>query len=357
MKAILLVGGEGTRLRPLTLTTPKPLLPLANRPFVERQIEWLAQHGVDEVVLSLGYRADRFVEHFPDAHHAGVHLRYAVEPEPLGTAGGIKFAAGSPHERVIVCNGDILTNMDLGKLLEFHEMHRADATIALTQVADPSAFGVVPTRDDGQVIAFVEKPPTGQAPTDWINAGTYILEPRVLEMIPDGLNVSIEREIFPQLLVQPDGRLFANHSNAYWLDMGTPEQYLQAHLDLLSGQMVGLGPVDTRGDSWGVGASIDEDAEIAAPSVLGEGTRVQAGAQIASSVIGKNCTIEMGAIVEGSVVMDGTVIEARAHIVDSILGFNAHVGSGSLVTDRSILADHAVLASQTSLAGGRVEAE
>ena len=273
MKAILLVGGEGTRLRPLTYTTPKPLLPLANRPFVERQIEWLASHGVTDVVLSLGYRADRFIEHFPNSGHAGVRLSYAVEPEALGTAGGIRFAAGDANERVIVCNGDILTDMDLGELLEFHEFHRADATIALTQVDDPSAFGVVPTREDGQVIAFVEKPPAGQAPTDWINAGTYILEPRVLEMIPERLHVSIEREIFPRLLEQSDGRLFASHSTAYWLDMGTPEQYLQAHHDLLTGHARGL--VSEAGERvWADGASIHERAKVHATSMIDETKRI-----------------------------------------------------------------------------------
>lgn len=356
MKAILLVGGEGTRLRPLTYTTPKPLLPLANRPFVERQIEWLAGHGVTEVVLSLGYRADRFLEHFPNSEHAGVQLSYAVEPEALGTAGGIRFAAGDANERVIVCNGDILTDMDLGELLEFHEFHGADATIALTQVDDPSAFGVVPTREDGKVIAFVEKPPVGQAPTDWINAGTYILEPRVLAMIPERLHVSIEREIFPRLLEQPDGRLFAAHSTAYWLDMGTPDQYLQAHNDLLTGRAHGL--MSEAGERvWATGATVHPSASVHAPSMVGAGTVVDSDCEISASVIGRGCRIGEGAVIEGSVIMENAVVEARARVTDSIVGEQGVVGSGALVADRSIVGPGASVAAQTSLSGVRVEAE
>ena len=211
----MLVGGEGTRLRPLTLTTPKPLLPVANQVFLDRQLSWLAAHGVDEVALSLGYLPDAFQARFPDGRFvddAGrvVHLVYAVEPVPLGTAGAVRFAAGhlDVDERIVVCNGDVLTGLDLGALVAFHDDRDAEATIHLAQVGDPSAFGVVPTFGDGEVKAFVEKPPPGCAPTDWINAGTYVLEPSIFERIPAGLCVSIERETFPRLLEQR-GRLFA----------------------------------------------------------------------------------------------------------------------------------------------------
>ncbi len=159
MRAVVLVGGEGTRLRPLTYTTPKSLLPIANLPFLERQLAWLESHGIDDVVLSLGYLPDAFVRHFPDGRHGTIRLSYAVEEKPLGTAGGIRYAAGAIDERFVVCNGDILTDLDLGAMIRFHEASGADATIALTQVDDPSAFGVVPTRDDGEVVGFIEKPP------------------------------------------------------------------------------------------------------------------------------------------------------------------------------------------------------
>ena len=208
MKAVVLVGGEGTRLRPLTFTTPKPLLSIANQPHLERQLAWLASHGVDEVVLSMGYLPDAFHRHFAsdDSGHdvfGDVVLRYAVESEPLGTAGAIRFAAEGIEERIIVCNGDVLTSLDLDAMVRFHDERGAEATISLTQVEDPSAFGVVPTQADGSVIAFVEKPAPGKAPSNWINAGTYVLEPAFLRRIPPRLNVSVERETFPRMLAQP----------------------------------------------------------------------------------------------------------------------------------------------------------
>ena len=196
MKAVVLVGGEGTRLRPLTYSTPKPLLAIGNQPFLERQLEWLAAYDVDEVVLAIGYLPDAFIEHFPRGNYAGIELRYRVESEPLGTAGAIRFAAEGIDERIIVCNGDVLTTLDLGELVAFHEKVGAEATIALTHVDEPSAFGVVPTFPDGEVRGFVEKPPRGKAPTNWINAGTYVLEPSVLETVPPRLQVSIERTTF-----------------------------------------------------------------------------------------------------------------------------------------------------------------
>src|SRR5262249_10603678 len=189
VKAVVLVGGEGTPLRPLALATPKPLLPIANQPHLERQIAWLASHGVDEVVLSMGYLPDAFHTHF--AHDGAgqdvfgdVVLRYAVEDEPLGTAGAIRFAAENIEDRIIVCNGDVLTSRDLDAMVQFQDRQGAEVTISLTQVDAPSAFGVVPTDDDGGVIAFVEKPAPGKAPSNWINAGTYVLEPAFLRRIP-----------------------------------------------------------------------------------------------------------------------------------------------------------------------------
>ena len=265
MKAVVLVGGEGTRLRPLTYTTPKPLLPIANVAFLERQLAWLAGHGVDEVVLSIGYLPDAFHAHFPDDRFGSVRLRYAVEEKPLGTAGGIRFAAEGINERFIVCNGDVLTALDLGAMLRFHEARGADASIYLSRVEDPSAFGVVPTRDDGEVVGFIEKPPRDQAPTDWINAGTYVLEPSVIERIPPRMNVSIERETFPRMVVNR-GSLYAYQDDGYWLDMGTPQKYLQAHLDVLAGALGTPPVVSAKQTAEGVwiqdGARAADDARI-----------------------------------------------------------------------------------------------
>ncbi len=311
MKAIVLVGGEGTRLRPLTYSTPKPLLPIANVAFLERQLKWLAAHGVDEVVLSLGYLPEAFVEHFPDECFGDIKLRFVVEHEPLGTAGGIRFAAEGIEERMVVCNGDVLTALDLSALLRFHEEQGAEATIALTQVEDPSAFGVVPTRADGEVVAFVEKPPRDQAPTNWINAGTYVLEPSVLHGIPPRLNVSIERETFPRMLERP-GRLYAMRSDAYWLDIGTPGKYYDAHVDVLAGA-VGMPPVpgaveQTAGVWVEPGAEIAPDARLTGPVLVGRDARVGAGAELSAAFVGPGVTVGAGATVSGAVLLAGTVV-------------------------------------------------
>ena len=224
------------------------------------------------MVLSLGYLPDAFEAHFPDGRFGDLKLRYAVEDHPLGTAGAIRFATRGIEERVVVCNGDVLTTLDLDALVAFHDERGAEATIHLTRVADPSAFGVVPTRDDGEVVAFVEKPPKGVAPTNWINAGTYVLEPSVLARIPERLTVSIERETFPRMLEEPS-RLYAMASDAYWIDIGTPDKYLQAHTDVLSaalGSPPAPGAREVTPGVWVQGEpDIHADARIEAPALIG----------------------------------------------------------------------------------------
>jgi NDP-sugar pyrophosphorylase family protein len=356
VKAVVLVGGEGTRLRPLTLTTPKPLLPIANRPFLERQLDWLAGHGVDEVVLSLGYLPDAFRAHFPEGRHGDVRLRYAVEERPLGTAGGIRFAAEGIEERFVVCNGDVLTALDLRAVVEFHAERSAEATIALTQVGNPSDFGVVPTRPDGSVRAFVEKPPPGTAPTNWINAGTYVLEPSVLERIPPRLPVSIERETFPRMLEEM-APLFAVHSSAYWLDIGTPFKYLEANGDVLSGAF-GDGPPDAFQRAPGIWvdpqADVAAGAALSAPVLVGAGARIEDGASVASSVLGADVVAETGSRIERSVVHAKARVAEDARVVQSVVGAGALVEHGAAVIDGSLVGAGATVPADTRLAGGRV---
>jgi len=327
MKAVVLAGGEGTRLRPLTYTVPKPLLPIANRPFLEHQLSWLAGHGVEEVILSIGYRPDAFKGRFPDGTFAGLRLAYAVEPEPLGTAGAIRFAAVSARveDRFLVCNGDVLTDLDVTALVRFHDERGAEATISLTRVQDPSAFGVVPTAEDGRVLGFVEKPPPGDAPTDWVNAGTYVLETSVLDGIPDGRAVSIERETFPGLL-ERDGKLFAMTSPSYWLDIGTPAKYLQANGDLLRGR----------------------------EPMIGTGSLVAPGAEVAASVLGAGCEVGERAKVLRSVLLDGAFVAPGAEVVDSVLGAGARVETGAAVSEVSVVGPGEVVAAGTRLVGARV---
>ena len=277
MRAVVLVGGLGTRLRPLTLTRPKQMLPIVNRPMIEHVVGHLGRHGVDEVVLSLGYRPDGFRHAYPDATCAGVRLHYAVEPERLDTAGAISFAAhhAGIDERFLVLNGDVLTDLDVTAFVAFHDQAGAEGTIALHKVDDPSRYGVVPTDPDGRVIAFVEKPPPGTAPSSMINAGTYVLEPDVLDRIVPGRPMSVEREVFPGMVA--DGTLFAVDDDAYWIDTGTPREYIQAQLDLIDGRR---DPADAGGGGApdrGRGPGCRGPAVGGRPGVRGGRGRVRRG--------------------------------------------------------------------------------
>jgi mannose-1-phosphate guanylyltransferase len=321
MKAVVLVGGFGTRLRPLTLTTPKQMLPVIDKPMLEHVIGGLARHGVDEVTLSLGYKEDVFRAAYPDAVCAGVALRYAVEPEPLDTAGAVRFAAEAAgiDETFIVINGDVFTDLDVAAVWNRHHEVGAEGTIALTPVEDPSRYGVVPTDGGGKVLGFVEKPPRESAPTKWINAGTYVFEPSVLARIEPGRRVSMERETFPAIVA--DGRLWAVKSDAYWVDAGTPDTYLQVQLDLLDG---------VRGDKVaGVsGHATISDHAIVDRSVVMAGASVAADAVVRDSVIGPDAVIAEGARVDGSIVGPGATVGPRARVSElSILGDGVAVGA------------------------------
>ena len=330
MKAVVLVGGFGTRLRPLTSSTPKQMLPVVDRPMLEHVVAGLARHGVDEVVLSLGYKEDVFREAYPDAVCAGVDLHYAVEPEPLDTAGAIRFAARAAgvDETFIVVNGDVFTDLDVSAVWQRHHDVGAEGTIALTPVDDPSRYGVVPTDDEGRVLGFVEKPPRDEAPTNWINAGTYVLEPSVLDRIPDGRRVSVERETFPAVVA--DGGLWAVRSDAYWVDAGTPATYLQIQLDLLDGRRGA--PVD----------GVSADATIAPD------------AHVHRSVVMAGASVGAGAHVHDSVVAGGAVVGDRSVVDGSILGTDAVVGAQARVTGLSMVGTGAVVAAGSTLDGGRV---
>ena len=314
MRAVVLVGGFGTRLRPLTLSTPKQMLPVAGPTMIERCLAHLARHGVDEAVLSLGYRSDVFTDAYPDGVCAGVRLRYAVEPEPLDTAGAVRFAADHAgiDEPFLVVNSDVMTELDVSALAAFHASHGAEGTIALTPVEDPSHFGVVPTDANGKVLAFIEpsdavkkglEAPKEPPPTNLINAGFYVLEPSALGRIPTGRKVNIERETFPAMVA--DGSLYARADDAYWIDVGTPERYLQGNLD------------HSDGKGW-----IAPDARVAADARVTE-----------------------------SVVLAGAVIGAGATVHRSIIGAGAEVGPGATVTDVSVLGDGVRVEAGATLAG------
>ncbi|MEY2566128.1 MAG: mannose-phosphate guanylyltransferase [Actinomycetota bacterium] len=326
----MLVGGFGTRLRPLTLHTPKQMLPVVDRPMIEWVLAHLEEHGIDEAILSLGDRPDAFEDAYPDGRCGGISLRFAVDPEPLDTAGAIRYAAETAGiaERVVVVNGDVLTDLDVSALVAFHERAGAEGTIALTKVDDPSQFGVVPTDPDGRVLAFVEKPPAGEAPTDRINAGTYVLEPSVFERIPSGRRVSIERETFP--LMVEDRTLFAmDDGGVYWLDGGTPETYLAAQLDLAAGRR------RERPRAVAVSACIED------------------GATVDDAVVQREANVRAGATVRGSALLPGCSVGKGAMVLDSIVGPGAVIGAGAVVGELSIIGDGAVVPDGAVLTGAR----
>ncbi len=361
MRAVVLVGGEGTRLRPLTLTAPKQMLPIVEQPMIERVIDHLARHGIDDAVLSLGYRPDAFINAYPGGTIAGVRLSYAVEPTPLDTAGAIRFAADNAdvNETFVVVNGDVLTDSDISELIAFHRRSGAEATISLTPVDDPSGFGVVPTDPSGRVEAFIEKPPRDEAPTNLINAGTYVFEPSVLRRIPTGRRVSIERETFPALVEA--GALFALGSDAYWLDTGTPDAYLRAHRDLLLGVRTGppapgavLDPSLGSG-VWRIG-TVDVQSTKVTRSLFGRGASVAPGAVVEESVIGAGAVIEEGASVIGSVLLPKARVASRATVEGSVIGPGAIVGQRCVIHGLSVIGAGAVTASGTVIDGQRVAA-
>jgi mannose-1-phosphate guanylyltransferase len=360
VRAVVLVGGEGTRLRPLTLSVPKQMLPVAEEPMIERVLGELSRHGVDEAVLSLGYLPDAFARAYPDGVAAGVRLSYAVEPSPLDTAGAIRFAASSTgiDETFVVLNGDVLTDLDIAALVAFHRERRAEGSIGLHPVDDPSSFGVVPTDAVGRVTAFVEKPPPGRAPTNLVNAGAYVLEPTVLDRIAEGRRVSIEREVFPAMAA--DGTLFALADSSYWLDTGTPEAFLAAQFDLLEGRRTGAGP-PARGARevapgvWTLG-SPRLDGAVRAPSLFGDGALVAPGASVVRSIVGPGCVIGPGARLDGSVVMSAAKVASGATVSDSIVGGRAVLGEGCRVRGVSVVGFDAVVEPGAVLEGARVSA-
>ncbi|CAB4791698.1 MAG: NTP transferase domain-containing protein [Actinobacteria bacterium] len=334
MRAVVLVGGFGTRLRPLTLSVPKPMLPVGHVAIIERLIENLVRGGVTDVTLALGFRPEPFMQAFPDGTCAGATLTYAVEPEPLDTGGAIRFAAlfAGIDSTFVVANGDVLTDLDVGALVHFHRSSGAEATLHLTPVEDPSAFGVVDQEPSGLVRRFIEKPPPGTSPSKLINAGTYVFEPSVIARIPDGRKVSIEREIFPALVA--DQTLWAMATNDYWIDTGQPDLYLKANLDVIT---------RLRAEhSWAHGVA--EGAVIGAgvalsDTVVADGASIGDGADVSDSVLLAGSSVGPGAHVRHSVVMGH--IGARAVISNCVIGAGIEIADGTHHTDERIPAPSA----------------
>ncbi len=327
MFAVVLVGGFGTRLRPLTDDIPKPMLPVVHRPMIVGLVDRLAEAGITDVVLALGFRPEPFAGAFGDGRHGEVRVHYAVEPEPLDTGGAIAFAArwAGIDDTFVVANGDIITDLDVSFLIDEHHRLGAHATIHLTPVDDPSAFGVVEMGEQGVVHRFVEKPQPGETDSNLINAGTYVMEPSVLELIEPGERVSIERDTFPRLV--DDRRLAAVSTHDYWIDTGRPDQFLQANLDLIQG-VRGAAPSGVSAS-----AQVSTDA-IIINSVISHGVAVGAGATIVDSVLLPGARVDAGADLRGSIVA-GHV--AAAAVVDGcVIGAEYSVTTGAVVVGQRL---------------------
>ena len=344
MNAVILAGGKGTRLRPLTLNTPKPIVPILTRPFLSLQIDLLKKTGIENIVLSLSYQPRRIEELFSDGSGLGVKIHYTMEPEPLGTAGAVKNAESLLGARTIVFNGDVLSDLDLGAVLRFHEENDAKCTIVLTPVENPSAYGLVETESNGSVKRFLEKPSYDEITCDTINAGVYVLEPELLDYIPEGKNYSFERGFFPSLL-RDNVPFYAYVHRGYWIDIGTPEKYLKVHRDILSGALPFEGFTPNAGGTYvDPTASVEGGAKIQGPSYIGDGVTVKAGANLEPyAVLGANCRIEEGATVGNSVLWSGVRIGADARVRGALVGRNAHIGHHSIVDGGVVLGDKSVL--------------
>ncbi len=350
MQAVILVGGEGTRLRPLTSTVPKPVVPLVDRPFIAFMLEWLHRHGVDDVVMSCGFLATAVRNVLGDGSQYGLRLRFIEEPEPLGTAGALKYAEDLLDERFLMLNGDVLTDIDLTAQIAQHDATGAVGTLALVPVADPSAYGLVRLHDDQSVKEFVEKPSADQIDTNLISAGAYVLQRSVVDLIEPDRNVSIEREIWPQLV--GDG-LYGFAADAYWLDIGTPERYLQGTFDILEGN-VATAVSERLGDSFlSVADGVEVAGRIVPPALVDRGCEIAAGAHVGSLVVlGAGARVGEGTTIERSVVLNGADIGPRCVLRDCIVAAGVRVGEGSEISGGAVLGEGVTVGARNVLTRG-----
>jgi mannose-1-phosphate guanylyltransferase len=350
MQAVILVGGEGTRLRPLTSTVPKPVVPLVDRPFIAYMLQWLAEHGVDDVIMSCGFLATSVRNVLGDGSAYGVRLRFVEEPDPRGTAGALKFAESMLDERFLMLNGDVLTDIDLSAQVAQHERTRAKATLALVPVDDPSAYGLVHLDPENEVLDFVEKPSSDQIDTNLISAGAYVLNREILDLVPPDKKVSIEREVWPLLV---GNGLYGHPSESYWLDIGTPARYLKATFDIIEGN-VSTAVRERLGEDY---LAIAPDAEVSGravpPALLERGVRIAEGAHAGSlAVLGEGVTLAEGATVERAVVLDGTEIGEGCVLRDCIVAAGCRIGPRTHVTSGAVLGEGVTLGADNAIAGG-----
>ncbi len=354
MKAVILVGGLGTRLRPLTCNTPKPMIPLANRPFIEHVLIRLQQQGITEVILAVQYLAEQFEAALGDGSQFGLKLHIIPEPEPRGTAGAVKNVEHLLNETCFVFNGDLLTDLDLQAMLAYHREKGSRATISLTPVDDPTQFGLVEMEQDNRIHRFLEKPRAEDVTSNLINAGTYILEPEVFRYVPPKEFYMFERGLFPVLL-QTGDPMYGFPSRTYWSDIGTPRTYLEVSHDILIGRIAcAMRGEEIASRVWvEENTDIHDSAQVIGPVVIGRNVQIARGARlIGPVVIGANCQVGAEATIENSMLWDGNVVEAGATLRSCVVGHRNHIGARTIIADGTIISDDCTIGSENRLSKG-----
>jgi mannose-1-phosphate guanylyltransferase len=350
MQALILAGGEGTRLRPLTSTVPKPVVPLVDRPFIRFMLDWLHSHGVDDVVMSCGHLASGIRNVLGDGSAFGIRLRYVEEPRPLGTGGALKFAESLLDDRFLMLNGDVLTDMDVSAQIAQHERTGARATLALTPVEDPSAYGLVRTRDGGEVTEFVEKPAPDQIDTRNISAGAYVLERSVLELLEPEQPASIERDVFPRLVGEG---LYGFVAEGYWLDIGTPERYLEGTFDILEGTVTSAVQERMQNSYVCVEDGVENAGRIIPSALVESGCRIGEGARIGGRVVLEHgVTVGENTTIERAVVLQGTEIGRDCTLSGCIVGGGVRIGDGCHVDGLSVLGEGVTIGAGNVVSNG-----
>jgi mannose-1-phosphate guanylyltransferase len=351
MQALILVGGEATRLRPLTCNMPKAMVPVLNTPFLEHVIKYLGNHGVRDIVLAQGHLPKAMDDYFQDGSRFGSKLTYSLENKPMNTAGAVKNAELHLNGRFFVLNGDILTDLDITAMLKFHLERKAKVTIALTPVEDPTAYGLVETDRSGRITRFLEKPKKEEITTNLINAGTYILEPEVLNAIPTGTNYSFERQLFPDLLARGKP-VYAFSSSGYWIDIGTPDKYFGLHQDLLSGKSREYPISDAKSIQIGQHCRINPSAQYEGPVLIGNNCTIGPGVKLIGPVVmGNDCTLGEGVVIQESIAWHNVKFSPRASVKNSLVANDCLLDFDCIV-EKSIIGDHITVTRNTRLSPG-----
>lgn len=346
MQALILAGGKGTRLRPLTVYTPKPIVPVLNKPFLLYQIEILRRAGIKDITLSLSYQPDKIEHLLGDGSDYGVKLRFVTEPSPMGTGGAYKFAADAIRETTIVFNGDIITDLDISKVIELHKEKKAEATLTLVPVENPAAYGLVETDSDGAILRFREKPKPEDIDaltTNNINAGIYILEPTILDLIPKGENCSFEYNVFPDILTNKKPFYAYVIENNYWRDIGTPASYLEVHRDFLDGKIKGFEIEKSSNADIATAAIIDKT------SIVGSDCVIKPNARIINSILGTGVHVEERAVIENSVVWAHTRVSNSTEVRGAVIGRSCYLGKNVSVSNGTVLGDKTSLTDYTKV--------